>query len=138
AELVMMIHDMASGQVPPWYFMPYFAREVVDKSVPLGPSRLESAKLQPIAVQDVTWAFAEALRNAKTIHEIYNLLGPDEFTWPELMAYYREILPGTNTEMPITPINGNIAAIGALVASKIGLSGLLPFDQGQALMAIQD
>jgi len=138
SELVAMIHDMASGQIAPWYFMPYFAREVVDQSVPLGPSRLESARLQPIAVDDVAHCFAECLERPVSIGEVYNLTGPDTLTWPQLFAYYRDIIPGTNPDMPIAALPGHVGAIAATVAGKLGLGGLLPFDAGQALMSMED
>lgn len=137
-ELVAMIHDMASGQIAPWYFMPYFAREVVDQSVPLGPSHLESARLQPVAIDDVVQCFAECLDRPVSIGEVYNLTGPDTLTWPELFAFYRDIIPGTNPGMPIAPLPGQIGAIAATVAGKLGLGGLLPFDAGQALMSMED
>jgi len=137
-ELVHMVHDMAAGHAAPWYFMPYFAREITDMSVPLGPSRLESALIQPIAVQDVAWAFAEALQRPVSVGEIYNLVGPDRITWPEMMGYYRDNLPGTIPGMPIAPVPGAIAAIAAMGAAAVGLGGLLPFDAGQALMAMED
>lgn len=138
SELVTMIHDMATGNAAPWYFMPYFAREIVDPSVPIGPSRLESAKLQPVSIDDVAWSFAEALDRPATIGEIYNLTGPDTVTWPELMGFYRDRIPGANPNMPIAPLPGQIGAIAAKVAGLIGAGSLLPFDEGQALMSMQD
>ncbi|MGE3109443.1 MAG: SDR family oxidoreductase [Phycisphaerales bacterium] len=137
-ELVLMIHDMAAGLAPPWYFMPYFAREIVDTSVPIGPSRLESAHVQPICVDDVAWCFAEALQRDITIGEIYNLSGPDTLTWPQLMGFYRDRIPGANTSMPIAALPGNIGALAAKAANFIGAGSLLPFDEGQALMSMQD
>lgn len=138
SELVAMIHDMASGQIAPWYFMPYFAREVVDQSVPLGPSRLESARLQPVLIDDVAWCFAESLERPVTVGEVYNLTGPDTVTWPELYQFYSGILPGANPDMPVAGLPGQIGAVAAMVAGKLGLGGLLPFDSGQALMSMED
>ncbi|MBC7771867.1 MAG: NAD(P)H-binding protein [Pyrinomonadaceae bacterium] len=138
SELVAMIHDMASGQIAPWYFMPYFAREVVDQSVPLGPSHFESARIQPVSIYDVVECFAECLDRPVAIGEIYNLTGRDTLTWPELYKFYSRILPGANPDMPIAGLPGQIAAIGAAVAGKLGMGGLLPFDAGQALMSIED
>jgi uncharacterized protein YbjT (DUF2867 family) len=133
-----MIKCMASGQQAPWYFMPYFSREVVDESVPLGPTRSESAEIQPVAVEDVAWCFAEALERHATIGEVYNLVGPDVLTWPELLAIYRDNLPGTNRELPIGRMPGTHGIAIAKAAGLLGLGGLLPFDAGQAAMAMED
>jgi NADH dehydrogenase len=138
SELVEMIKCMASGQQAPWYFMPYFSREVVDESVPLGPTRSESAEIQPVAVEDVAWCFAEALERHATIGEVYNLVGPDVLTWPELLAIYRDNLPGTNRELPIGRMPGTHGIAIAKAAGLLGLGGLLPFDAGQAAMAMED
>ncbi len=138
SELVLMMHDMATGVAPPWYFMPYFAREITDMSVPIGPSRMESASLQPVCIEDVAWCFAEAITQDTTIGEIYNLVGPDTLTWPELMAFYRDHLPGANSRMPIAGLPGTIGALAAKAAGLIGAGSLLPFDEGQALMSMED
>lgn len=138
SELVEMLKCMASGQQAPWYFMPYFSREVADESVPLGPTKSESAKIQPVAVEDVAWCFGEALEKRASIGEVYNLVGPDVLTWPELMALYRDNLPGTNKNLPIGRMPGMHGVAIAKVASALGLGGLLPFDAGQATMAMED
>lgn len=138
SELVLMMHDMATGTAPPWYFMPYFAREITDMSVPIGPTRSESASLQPVHIDDVAQAFVEALKRDVTKGEIYNLVGPDTLTWPDLMAFFRDHLPGTNPNMPIAGLPGTIGAIAAKAAGMIGAGSLLPFDEGQALMSMED
>jgi NADH dehydrogenase len=137
-ELVGVISDMASGQVPPWYFMPYFSRDRVDDSVPLGPAQPESAKLQPIAVEDVAWCFAEALEREAAIGEIYNLVGPDTVTWPELYRLMRDELPTADHRIPIGRVPAGHGIAIAKVAGALGLGSLLPFDEGQAYMAMED
>lgn len=137
-EFVQMVSDMASGQKPPFYFIPYFGRSVADERVPLGGTHLEAAKIQPVAVEDVAWCFAEAMERPASIGEIYNLVGPDVMTWPEVLAFFRDTLPGASHGMPIAAVPGEVSAIGAKVAGMLGLSGLLPFDEGQAIMAMQD
>lgn len=137
-EFVQMVSDMASGQAPPWYFIPYFGRPVTDTRVPLGAVSYEAASLQPVAVQDVALAFAQALTRPTSIGEIYNLVGPDVMTWPEVLRFLRDTLPGASHGMPINAVPGDISVIAAKVAKAVGLSGALPFDEGQAIMAMQD
>lgn len=137
-EFVQMVSDMCSGQAPPWYFIPYFGRPVVDDRVPLGGVHLEPAKIQPVAVEDVATAFAEALNRPQTIGEIYNLVGPDVFTWPEVLQFFRDTLPGASHNMPVAAVPGEASVKAAKVAKTLGLAGLLPFDEGQAIMAMED
>lgn len=137
-EFIRMVSDMASGQAPPWYFIPYFGRPVVDRRVPLGGVSREPALIQPIAVEDVAIAFAEALARPQAIGEIYNLAGPDVMTWPEVLQFLRDTLPGASHDMPVSAIPGELAAAAAQAAKAVGLAALLPFDHGQAVMAMED
>jgi uncharacterized protein YbjT (DUF2867 family) len=137
-EFVQMVSDMCSGQAPPWYFIPYFGRTVTDDRVPLGGVSLEPAKIQPVAVEDVATAFAEALNRPQTIGEIYTLVGPDVLTWPEVLTFFRDTLPGASHGMPVAAVPGDVSVIAAKAAKVLGLSGLLPFDDGQAIMAMED
>jgi hypothetical protein len=84
------------------------------------------------------WCFAECLDKPITVGEVYNLTGPDTLTWPELYKFYSHILPGANPDMPIAALPGQIGAIAATVAGKLGMGGLVPFDAGQALMSMED
>lgn len=137
-EFVQMVAKMSSGQAPPWYFIPYFGRTVTDDRVPLGGGTLEPARIQPVAVQDVATAFAESLDRPQTVGEIYNLVGPDVMTWPEVLTFFRDTLPGASHNMPVSPVPGEISVIAAKAAKAVGLGGLLPFDEGQAIMAMED
>jgi uncharacterized protein YbjT (DUF2867 family) len=138
SEFVQMMDGLCSGQEPPWYFIPYFTRDVIDESVPLGPPRAEAAKVQPIAVEAVAWCFAEALEKDITIGEIYNLVGPDVLNWQELTTFFRDTLPGADHKLPVGRIPGAHGVALAKIAGALGLGGLLPFDAGQAQMAMED
>ncbi|HYE02460.1 MAG TPA: NAD(P)H-binding protein, partial [Phycisphaerales bacterium] len=137
-EFVQMVKGMASGQEPPWYFMPYFTRKRVDDRVPLGAAIPEPARVQPVAVEDVAEAVARALENPRARGEIYNLVGPDVLAWPELLRLMRDGLPGANHGMPIAGVPGDLAMVAAKVAAALGLGNLMPYDAGQAIMAMQD
>lgn len=137
-EFIQMLGKIASGEVPPYLFIPYFAKGRVDHSVPMGAVTFEPAGVQPVFVGDVAFAFAQALSAQESIGEVYNLVGSERLDWQQLCMAVRDELPGASKRMPVWYIPGAHAAIIADVASKIGLAGLLPFDKGQALMAVED
>ncbi|MBX3358090.1 MAG: complex I NDUFA9 subunit family protein [Phycisphaeraceae bacterium] len=137
-EFIQMMHDLMSGQTAPWYFIPYFTRSQRDTSVPAGSVSQVSASVQPVAVQDVAAAFCAALDTPQSVGEVYNLVGPDVMDWPELIEFLRDTLPGTNHRLVPWGIPGDAAAAGAMVAEKLGLGSLLPFNHGQAVMAMND
>jgi uncharacterized protein YbjT (DUF2867 family) len=137
-EFVRMMADLVSGEVPPYYFTPYFVRRTIDTSVPLGPVEFESAKLQPVAVEDVASAFVKAISTQATVGEIYNLTGPETYDWPTLLTTFRDVLPGSSKSIKPFYVPGDHAEIIARVAKVLGLAKLLPFDAGQAIMAQED
>jgi uncharacterized protein YbjT (DUF2867 family) len=137
-EFVQMMNTLCGGEMPPYVFIPYFARTKVDTSVPAGAISFEPATVQPVAVEDVAEAFGAGLEREQAIGEIYNLVGPERLNWQELSEFLRDTLPGGNPRMGVWYVPGAHAAVIAGAASKIGLGGLLPFDQGQALMATED
>lgn len=137
-EFVQMMADLASGQKPPYLFIPYFAKSKVDHSVIMGAVDFQPACVQPVAVTDVSLAFLRALQTPASIGEIYNLVGSERYNWRELCEVFRAELPTANKKMPIWYIPGEHAAVIATIAGKLGMAGMLPFDAGQALMATED
>ena len=137
-EFVQMMSDLVAGEVPPFVFLPYFARMRVDMSVPMGAMTFEPASIQPVAVEDVAAAFANALERPQAIGEIYNLVGSEELNWQELTEFLRDTLPGGKKGLGTWYIPGTHAAMMAKCATKLGMGSLLPFDEGQALMATED
>jgi nucleoside-diphosphate-sugar epimerase len=137
-EFIQTMAELASGESPPWLFIPYFARGRVDHRVIAGAVTYEPANTQPIAVQDVAIAFANAIDSARAGGEVYNLVGPETLDWRELAEFLRDTLPGTKKSLGVWYIPGEHAAAAARFAKTIGLGKLLPFDEGQALMAIED
>lgn len=137
-EFLRLMADVASGEVAPFFFMPYFARKRVDERVPLGGVTWEAAHIQPIHVEDVASAFAEALERPASIGEVYNLAGPEVLNWCRLMEFLRDTLPRTKKNLSTWHVPGEHAAVIARVARLFGLAGALPYDEGQPLMAIED
>ncbi len=138
SEFVGMLTEIASGEKAPFFFIPYFVRAEEDRRVPMRFGNWEPAKVQPVAVEDVAYAFAEALVRPQSIGEVYNLAGPDVLDWRSLSEAIRDDVPGTNKKMGTWFIPGEHAAMAAKAAAAVGLGGFLPFDEGQALMAIED
>jgi NADH dehydrogenase len=133
-----MAEGWATGLTPPYLFLPYFTRGEEDKTSPLGAHTQVDPRIAPVAVEDVAKAFVGSLANPTTIHEIYNLVGSETLTYPQLLSKVRDGVPGTNHAIKPFGIPGDAAAIGAKVASMLGLGSLLPFDEGMARMSTQD
>lgn len=137
-EFVQTVKGWVTGKTAPWFFIPYFARPEKRDDVPMAPVYYVPAKISPIAVEDVAWAAAECLDREETIGEIYNLSGPDEFTWPEMLTIFRDAIPGGNRSLQPTGISSDKAAIQARAASIMGLGRFMPFDEGMAIMGAED
>lgn len=137
-DFMQMAAEWASGQSPPYFFMPYFTRWEHDDRVPAGPTRTIDPVVQPVAVEDVALAFAECLDRPETIGEIYPLVGPERLTWPRLLTLVRDHVPGSNRALVPWGIPSEVAAMIAKAAQAAGLGGVLPFDHGMAVMGGQD
>lgn len=137
-ELVQMMKGWVQGKKAPWFFLPYFTRGVTRDDVPMAPVYREPSLTAPVAVEDVAWAFAECLERDETIGEIYNLTGPETFTWPELLLQFRRHIPGADPKLHPMGIPAELAAMKARFARVLGLKYLMPFDEGMALMGAED
>jgi len=137
-EFIEQAASWASGHVQPWIFLPYFRKMTEDKRVPLGSMNESDPLVQPVAVEDVAWAFAESLENNLSVGEVYNLAGSEVLSWPEMLEWIRDHTAGSNHRLKPFGIPGKLAALGAKAAEFIGLGGLLPHDEGMAIMGSQD
>jgi uncharacterized protein YbjT (DUF2867 family) len=137
-EFVRLVKGWATGKSPPWFFLPYFTRGERREDVPLAPSYPRAGKIAPVAVEDVAWAVGECFERTESIGEIYNLCGPEILTWPEMLVLFREAIPGASRSIQPLGIPSQHAAVQAKVAKKLGLGGLLPFDEGMAIMGAED
>lgn len=137
-EFVQTAKQWVGGQSAPWIFLPYFTRVVEDKRVPLGPVNFVDPVVQPVAVQDVARAFVAALATPASVGEIYNLVGSEVLSWPEMLTQMRDQIPGANPNLRPVGLPGEVGAIGAFAATKLGFGSLLPFDEGMARMGAED
>jgi len=135
-ELTRLARAWASGRAAPFVFMPYFTR-IVPGSSPLRP-KFESARLQPVWVEDVARAVCESLEREEAEGEVYNLTGPETVTWPELLEFVRNRVPDAKPGQRAVGLPAPLAAAKARALGALGLGQLLPFDAGMALMAQDD
>ncbi|MEM8756731.1 MAG: NAD(P)H-binding protein [Planctomycetota bacterium] len=136
-ELMGQLRGWAKGTEPPFLFMPYFSRRT-DGRWTVIPGETEDPKIAPVLVQDVARAVADALENASTEGEVYNLSGSETVSWPELLEAVRDATPGAKKTIKPAGIPAPPAHLAAQVAGFVGLGGLLPFDPGMAAMAAED
>jgi NADH dehydrogenase len=136
-EFMQMARGWAMGRSAPWLFVPYFTRPAHGWAPPALP-RLESPVVQPVRVEDVAWAFAEALGRPETVGEVYNLVGPERISMRDLLKLVRDEIPLGKKSLPLIGIPGQLAAIKARGWKIVGLRDAMPFDEGMARMGSED
>lgn len=138
-EFVQMVQGWTSGSIAPYFFVPYFTRMVEhEEGVPAGRISFEAAEVAPVAVTDVAEAVCRALERCESIGEVYNVVGPEVYTWKTLFETFAEHLPGSDSTLPVIGLPARPHAHMAAVAKKLGMGALFPFDAGQAFMAEDD
>lgn len=137
-EFTQMLIRWAQGRSAPYLFMPYFSRIEVDLSSQTPRFALKVPTVQPVAVEDVVNAFADAIDADEAVGETYNLVGPERIRFDDLL---RRVHAATRQAKPdLKPIGlpGQLAAAKAWAMGWLGLRDLLPFDAGMALMGMAD
>lgn len=136
-EMGEMMADWARGKSQPWLFMPYFTRKA-NGQWDLIPGETTDPVVAPIAVTDLARAVADALEQDETIGEIYNAVGTETVSWPELLEFARDNTPGAKPKIQPAGVPGPAASMAAKVAGAVGMGGLLPYDAGMASMGSED
>lgn len=138
SDFLRMASQWVRGDAQPWLFLPYFTRgERISWAPGWGLKRIDP-KVQPVAVEDVAVAVANCLEREASVGEIYNLVGPDTLTWPQMLEAIRDNVEGSDKGLRPVGIPAELAAIQAKAAKFVGLGGLLPFDEGMAMMGGDD
>ncbi|MEX2219583.1 MAG: NAD(P)H-binding protein [Phycisphaerales bacterium] len=137
-ELMRTAKGWVTGAAQPWFFLPYFTRGEIRDEVPLAAVHRVPGTVQPVAVEDVAWAAAESLERPAAAGEVFNLVGPEVLTWPQLLDLMQEAIPGADVALRPLGIPGEFASVQAKLARKLGLGGLLPFDEGMPIMAAEE
>ncbi len=122
-EFTAMAVQWHAGKAAPFFFMPYFGGGLLGQR--------PVTRLQPILVDDVAELFVRALDTTKSEHQTYELGGPEQMTWPEMLEVFNSVLPGPRRTIMGIPI------WLAKVLSTFPLPGL-PFNHDQVLMAGED
>lgn len=123
-EFTRMQAAWARGKAPPFFFMPYFGAGL------LGVGR--KFLVQPVFVEDVARAFADALENERTIGEVFPIGGNEQMTWPQMHRIAAEIMAGHPRPAMAIP------AWWAKTLSRLTPAAWLPFTHDQVLMSQQD
>jgi uncharacterized protein YbjT (DUF2867 family) len=149
-EFMQMVKGFWCDALPP--FIPYFGRglsageyirlvramlTLPKPAVDQGTSsngrvmpRAEAGKLQPVWVDDVARCMVESLDRPSTIHEIYPMGGPQEYTWAKLYSVCGQYLSQTRPK----PILAVPVWAAGLIAGKPGV----PFSAAQVTMSQED
>lgn len=138
-EFTELMEGWATGRNAPYAFMPYFSRiEFEGTPGPMNPPRIVAPTVAPVHVDDVAKVFADAIATPASIGEVFPICGPELITWPDMLRLTRDTLPHGKKELHAIGIPGRVAAAKAKGAKAIGLDGVMPFDEGMALMGEQD
>lgn len=131
-EFTEMAVDWVRGKAPPYLFLPYFSRW---KPAGLG---FEAPRVAPVHVDDVARVFVDALALDASVRKTYELTGSESVLFPEMLKIYARNLTPKPRDRPAIGLPWFIAAWQARIAKMLGVGGLLPFDEGMAIMGGQD
>lgn len=131
-EFTEMAVDWVRGKAPPYLFLPYFSRW---KKGGIG---FEAPKVAPVFVDDVARVFVDALGNETSVQRTYEIAGSEPLLFPEMLKTYANNLNPKPRSRPAIGLPWVVAAWQARIAKLIGLRGLLPFDEGMAIMGGRD
>ncbi len=136
-EFTEMMVDWARGAAQPWLFMPYFTRHASGQWSYL-PGESADPMVAPVGVSDVAKAVRLALSNEETFGEIYNVVGAETVSWPDLLIAARDATPRAKPSIKPAGIPAPAAHLAATLAGAVGMGSLLPFDAGMAAMGAED
>ena len=114
----------ARKQGMPFIVMPYFASGLLGTG--------GAGLLQPVYVNDVARAFAEAIDLPRTIRQTYDLAGPDRMTWAQMHRLASEEIVGKRR------LAAPLPAWWARMLAGAGLGPLLGFNRDQVIMSQED
>lgn len=127
-DFTRMARDWVRGKAAPFLFVPYFT----GGWLPFGPG----ASVAPCRVEDVAEIFCDAIDSDSAIGKTYDLAGPDEIPFDDLLRLFKKHVPRAKP-LPVLGVPGNLAVLQARLAGAIGLASVLPFDEGMARMAME-
>jgi uncharacterized protein YbjT (DUF2867 family) len=123
-EFMKMEAKWAKKAAPPFIFMPYFGAGFFGTR--------GAGMLQPVYVKDVARAFADALTNAKTVGQLYEIGGSEKLTWPQMHRLAARAIVGHDRWVLGIPV------WYANALASIAPASLLPFNRDQVIMSQED
>jgi NADH dehydrogenase len=82
-------------------------------------------RIQPVSVHDVVTCFAKALNMPQTIHQLYELGGPERFTWKEFYDICSTVFTGHKRFK--VPVPTELAKLAAQTVVPLMPSAAMPF-----------
>lgn len=123
-EFVQMMAKWAKGTAAPFFAMPYFGSGLLGT----GPQHL----VQPVSVDDVAWAFVEAIDRPNTIGKRYDVAGTQRLTWRDMYRTFSMAVTGkAKRTLPIP-------AWYAQFLTRVLPAKLLPFGRAEVIMSQED
>jgi len=136
-EFTRMVRGWVLGREMPWVVLPYFCTFEKPSGFPPKP-KPKSAKLAPIAVQDVARAIIESLSCDEAVGEIYAMSGSETVEWPELLREMSNAVRLKEKDKPIIPIPAQLGWLKAKGAEIVGMAAMLPFGTSEPIIAAED
>ncbi len=117
--------------------MKAFACDLVPPVVPYFGSG--EHRVQPVSVRDVAFCFVEALARHGTIGQTYAVGGPRAYSWKELYAVCRRLIPNARKWKPVVSMPVPLARLIAATLMRTPLvPGRLKFNDDQVQMSQED
>lgn len=135
-EFLEMARGWASGDEQPYLFMPYFEPPRAPAKERVAPGVVEKPRVQPVTVEDVSYAFIRALEREDSVGEVYPLGGPHAYEWPELLEAIAEGVGGKTK--PAWGVPAEVGQAAACAAQVVRLDHKLPFCMSDVQMACED
>jgi len=136
-EFTRMVRGWVLGREMPYAALPYFCRVQKSDGFPPKPE-IVSAKIAPVAVQDVARAVVESISCDEAEGEIYAMCGGEVLEWPELLRAMSGAVRMKGKDKPIVPIPGILGYAKAKALDAIGMGAALPFGTSEPILAMED
>ena len=120
-EFTRMQAGWARRRRLPFLFMPYFGGGLL--------GRKPGGRVQPVFVNDLARAVADAVGHPETAGQVYPVGGADVLTWPQMHRAFAAAVVGRPRATVAVP------AWYATALTAVVPGSLLPFDRGQVLMS---
>ena len=123
-DFMQQVAAWARGDKLPYFFMPYFGSGIIGHA-PAG-------KIQPVRVDEVATAFADAVTTDAAVGKTYALAGQSVVDWPTFMRTASLLITGKEK------LTVGLPAWYAKLITRIAPASWLPFNRDQVIMTQED